>query len=128
MNQLALFEEPKRVRRLGGGPPSVQDAWERGFSAPVMNELVMRLNERPGEWLAWRDFADIRQRYNIGCCMGHVLFNLAHTGRALVKNIYFGAERPGDPFKPYLGFTSVYSSVEHGPSLEHQSKARHGQN
>lgn len=83
-----------------------------------MGELVMRLNERPGEWLAWRDFADIRERHDIGCCMGHVLFSLSQASRVLRKEIYFGAERPGDPFKPYLGFKNVYSSVEHGPAPE----------
>lgn len=123
MSQLALFEEPKPRYQLGGGPPSVQDTWERAFSEAVMGELVARLNERAGKWLEWRDFADIRERHDIGCCMGHVLFNLAHTGRALRKDIYFGAERPGDPLKPYMGFKSVYSTIEHGPAPEAKLKA-----
>ena len=97
-------------------PRSVEAAWERGFSESVKLELVMRLNERPGEWLRLHDFADIRERHKIGCCLGHVLYGLAHAGRALSKNVYYGAERPGDPFKPYLGFNTVYSSVEHGPA------------
>lgn len=71
-----------------------------------------------GQWLAWRDFADIRERHQIGFCLGHVLHALTTEGRALVKNIYFGAERPGDPFKPYLGYDSVYSSAEHGAAPE----------
>lgn len=131
MNQLGLFDEPKPTRNpnrpLKYGPPDVQDAWERGFSAPVMDELVARLNERVGQWLGWSDFADIRERHKIGCCMGHVLFNLAHNGRALVKNIYFGAERPGE-LQPYLGFESVYSTIEHGPAPEPLPKARYGKN
>lgn len=122
MSQLALFEAPPPARSRGGMPRSVEAAWERGFSEPVKLELIMRLNERPGEWLKSCDFADIRERHNIGCCIGHVLFSLAHAGRALTKNIYYGAERPGDPFKPYLGFNSVYSSIEHGPAPERKTR------
>lgn len=118
MSQLALFDEPKTATRLGGGPPDVQRRVQLAFSEAVKAELVTRLNEHAGQWLAWRDFADIRERHQIGFCMGHVLSALAREGRALVKNIYFGAERPGDPFKPYLGFTSVWSSVENGPAPE----------
>lgn len=124
MSQLALFEEAKPVVRLSGGPPDVQRRMQLAFSEPVKAQLVTRLNERIGQWLSWKDFADIRERHQIGFCMGHVLASLARDGRALVKDIYFGAERPGDPFKPYLGFTSVWSSVEHGPAPEQQPRRK----
>lgn len=116
MSQLALFEESVPVRPVGGAPPGVQRRTDLAFSEPVKTELVVRLNARPGQWLEWRDYADIRERHQIGHCLGHVLFSLYMEGRALRKEIYFGAERPGDPFKPYLGFKSVYSSIEHGPA------------
>jgi hypothetical protein len=103
------------VRRLGGRPRDVERRWNLAFSEPVKAELVACLNERIGEWLIWHDFDDIRERYKIGFCLGHVLGGLVRDGRAVEKKIYFGAERPGDPFKPYLGSTSVYSSVEQGP-------------
>jgi hypothetical protein len=115
VNQLALFTEPAPVRRSGGQPPDVERRWNLAFSEPVKAELVARLNECIGVWLRRSDFNDIRERYKIGFCLGHVLHGLVHDGRAVVQKIYFGAERPGDPFKPYLGFTSVYSSVEYGP-------------
>lgn len=111
--QLDLFAAPKKYR-LGGGPPSVQDAWERGFSPAVKDELVARLNERIGHWLEWRDYADIRERHKIGCCLGHILFSLAHEGRVIRKEVYFGATRPGLP-EPYLGFKSVHSTTLQGP-------------
>lgn len=116
MNQLPLFEQQAPARRLGGRPPGVERRWNAAFSEPVKAELVTRLNERIGESLSWHDFDDIRERHQIGFCMGHVLHGLVHDGRAIEKNIYFGAERPGDPFKSYLGYTSVYSSIEHGPT------------
>lgn len=116
MSQLALFEEPCELRPLSGRPPSVESRWQVAFSEPVKAQLVARLNEHPGRWLAWREFADIREQHQIGFCLGHVLAGLSRDGKALVNNIYFGSERPGDPFTPYLGFTSVYSSVEHGPA------------
>lgn len=116
MSQLALFEESAPVRRVSGQPPDVERRWNLAFSEPVKAELVARLNEHPGQWLDWSDFADIRGRHKIGFCLGHVLYGLATAGRALRKNIYYGAERPGDPFKPYLGFNTVYSSAEHGPA------------
>jgi hypothetical protein len=118
VSQLSLFEQPAPAPALwsGGAPPGVQRRAELAFSEPVKAELVARLNERPGEWLEWRDYADIRERHQIGFCLGHVMFRLSMEGRALRKEIYFGAERPSDPFKPYLGFKSVYSSVEHGPA------------
>jgi hypothetical protein len=118
VSQLVLFEDPAPVRRVGGAPPDVQRRWDLAFSEPVKAELVARLNERRGQWLAWSDYADIRERHQIGFCLGHVLGSLAREGRALVKQIYYGAQRPGDPLKPYLGFNSVYSSVEHGPAPE----------
>ena len=124
MTQLALFAEPVPSVRQGGGPPGVQLRLALAFSEPVKAELVARLNERIGQWLAWNDFADIRERHQIGFCMGHVLSSLEREGRALVKNIYFGAERPGDPFKPYLGYTSVWSSVEQGPAPEQPPRKR----
>lgn len=118
MSQMSLFEQPATApaRRVGGAPPGVQRRWDQALSEPVKAELVARLNERPGQWLEWRDFADIRERHQIGFCLGHVLHGLVHAGRAVDKKIYYGAERPGDPLKPYLGFNSVYSSVEHGPA------------
>lgn len=116
MNQLALFEQPVPVRRIGGQPPGVERRWNLAFSEPVKAELVVRVNERVGLWLSWSDFADIREKYKIGFCLGHVLHGLVRDGRAVEKKIYFGAERPGDPFKEYLGYTTVYSSAEHGPA------------
>jgi hypothetical protein len=124
VNQLPLFEQPAPVRRLGGQPPGVEHRWNLAFSEPVKAELVARLNERTGQWLTWHDFADIRERHQIGFCLGHVLHGLVHDGRAVERKIYFGAERPGDSFKPYLGFTSVWSSVEHGPAPELTTKTR----
>lgn len=118
--QLSLFEQQSPAtapaHRMGGGPPGVQRRFALAFSEPVRAELVARLNEHPGRWLTWCDFADIRERHQIGFCLGHVLHALTAEGRALSKNIYFGADRPGDPFKPYLGFEVVHSSAEHGPA------------
>jgi hypothetical protein len=125
VNQMQLFEQPADTRRLGGRPRDVERRWNLAFSEPVKAQLVARLNERVGEWLAWRDFADIREQHRIGFCMGHVLHGLVHDGRAIEKRIYFGAERPGDPFKPYLGYTTVYSSAEHGPAPQLQ-RGKHG--
>ena len=117
MSQLALFEEPSPAPvRWGGAPPGVRRRADLAFSEPVKAELVARLSEHPGRWLEWHDYADIRERHQIGFCLGHVLFRLFMEGRVLRKEIYYGAERSGDPFKPYLGFKSVYSSVEHGPA------------
>lgn len=116
MSQLGLFTEPVPARRIGGQPPDVERRWNLAFSEPVKAELVTRLDERIGAWVSWNGFADIRERHKIGFCMGHVLHSLVREGRAVEKNIYYGAERPGDPFKPYLGFNTVYSSAEHGPA------------
>jgi len=120
MSQMSLFEQPAtaRARHVGGAPPGVQRRTDLAFSEPVKDELVARLNEHPGRWLEWCDYANIRERHQIGHCLGHVLFSLFMEGRALRKEIYYGAERPGDPFKPYLGFNTVYSSVENGPAPE----------
>jgi hypothetical protein len=123
---MQLFEQPTDTRRLGGRPPGVERRWQIAFSDEVKAQLVARLNERVGEWLAWNDFADIREQHQIGFCLGHVLHGLVHHGRAIEKKIYFGAERPGDPFKPYLGFTTVYSSAEYGPAPEQETRKKHG--
>jgi hypothetical protein len=114
VSQLALFEAPSRT---GGMPHGVRDRQELAFSPKVKGELVARLNERPGQWLGWNDFADIRERYQIGFCMGHVLGSLVREDRALDMQVYFGAERPGMP-KPYLGFKTLWGSVLCGPAPE----------
>lgn len=119
MNQLALFEEP--ARRLGGGPPSVQAAHARAFSDLVLGEIEARLNERPGEWLEWRDFDDIRDRHDIGCCIGHAKYYLSHIGRAIRKNIYSGSEQLGPD---YRGFYTVYGSTLCGPAPEKKTRKK----
>lgn len=115
MNQLTLFADSKPTRRPRGGPPGVQDAWAHGFSAPIMDELVARLNARLGQWLGWNDFADIRDRHRIGCCMGHVLANLERAGRIAEKRVYYGTECPTLPGE-YRGYGHLWSSIEHGPA------------
>lgn len=125
MNQLQLFESPPPAlvldpdRPLKNGPPSVQAAWQRGFSEPVKAALVARLNERVGQWLNWHDFADIRERHNIGCCMGHLLFHLMVRGRIAHKRAFYGTESPNLPGE-YLGYGHLWGSIEHGPAPEHK--------
>jgi len=120
VSQLALFEAPSRPC---GMPACVRDRQELAFSPKVKGELVARLNERPGQWLDWSDFSDIRERYQIGFCMGHVLFSLVREGRALGKPVYFGAERPGLP-EPYLGFKTLWGSILCGPAPEQNMRKK----
>ena len=119
--QLTLFEQPAPARQLGGGPPSVQAAHARAFSDLVLGELEARLNERPGDWLEWRDFQDIKERHNIGCCIGHAKFHLAHSGRAIAKNVYYGSEHLGPD---YRGFNTVYGSTLYGPAPEKKTRKK----
>lgn len=121
--QLALFEESKPALRVGGGPPSVQAAYVRAFSEPVLAQLEARLNERPGEWLDCRDFIDIIERNRMRPYGGHALHYLSHLGRAIRKYVYYGAEWPGDP--NYQGFNTVYGSNLCGPALERNMRKPH---
>ena len=120
MNQLGLFES---ARPRYGMPAGVHARFELAFSEPVKAELVARLNERPGQWLGWSDFADIRECHQIGFCMGHVLGSLVREGRALDTQVYFGAERPGMP-DPYLGFKTLWGSVLCGPGPEQKTRKK----
>jgi hypothetical protein len=113
--QLGLFDEPP-APRVGGAPPSVRRRADLAFSEPVKLELIARLAERPGQWLRWDDFADIRDRHQIGFCMGHVLASLVREKRALEQVIYYGAKDTQIP-GAYQGFGTIWSTVEHGPSL-----------
>lgn len=118
MSQLSLFDQPAPTveRRPGGAPPGVKRRQDLAFSEPVKLELVARLNERPGQWLQWSDFADIRERHQIGFCLGHVLGSLVRAGRALEQVIYFGAKDSQIP-GAYQGFGTIWSTVAHGPAL-----------
>lgn len=112
MCQLALFQQPApAVRRVGGRPPDVERRWNLAFSEPIKLELVEVAAGRPGEWLDWSAFSGVRERHQIGFCMGHVLYALVREGRLLERTIYLGkgigAEQPGSP--AYQGFTNEWS-------------------
>ena len=97
--QLSLFPDPAPSTRPCGMPPGVHARWELAYSPKVKAELVAVATARPGEWLEWRDFREVMERYEIGFCMGHVLGHLARTGLLKHKDIPLGkgigAELPG---------------------------------
>jgi hypothetical protein len=122
--QLGLFDAPAPAAPRGGGMPAgVRARFELAFSEPVKLELVARLAERPGQWLRWADFDDIRERHQIGFCLGHVLSSLVRDRRALEQVIYYGAKDTQVP-GAYQGFGHIWSTVEHGPSLPWTRKPR----
>lgn len=109
---------PVLARSRGGRPRSVDEAWERAYSPACQRAMIRLVNSRIGQWLGWNDFRDIRDKYNISCCMGHALYALSRAGRIAAKDVYYGAERPGMK-EPYLGFNTIWGSIEHGPAVDH---------
>lgn len=116
--QLALFAEPAPKERRCGMPLGVQRRWELAFSEQVKRELVAVATARPGEWLEWGAFTAVRERYQIGFCMGHVLSSLVREGRLAERRVYFGkgidADRPGSP--NYCGYGSEWRAAAPSPS------------
>ncbi|MGK5080505.1 hypothetical protein [Janthinobacterium sp. HLX7-2] len=98
MTQLALFEVPRRDSR--------EITWELAFSRSVEVAVLAVFAARPDEWLDFRDFKKVIEKYKIGCCFGHVLSHISRAGKTVPKNIYFGSDHPGTP--NYLGFKTVY--------------------
>lgn len=118
MNQLPLFAAPVASRRVAH-----EDGCTRAMREPVQSELLARLDEHPGEWLDLCDFRDIQECHRIGFGMGHALAKLVREERAIKKNIYFGTESPCDPGE-YKGYTTVYSTLTHGPAPETTTTTR----
>lgn len=108
--QFDLFAVPPRHLPLGGMPRSVHDRWELAFSEPVKLELLAAAAATPGRWLGWNDFAEVREKHQIGCCMGHVLHSLVRDGHLGELICWYGAERPGLDTK-YLGFGSRWRAI-----------------
>lgn len=106
-SQLSLFPVPARSERPCGMPPGVFARWELAYSPKVKAELVAVATARPVEWLEWRDFREVMDKYKIGFCMGHVLGHLVREGRLEEKKVYLGkgigAEQPGSG--NYQGYT-----------------------
>lgn len=113
MSQLALFAEEEPVARRYGMPPDVARRWNLAFSEPVKLELLAAAAARPDEWLGWGAFDEVRERHQIGFCMGHVLGALVREGRLGERTVYIGkgigAERPGSP--NYQGYYNEWRAV-----------------
>ena len=113
MSQLALFAEEEPVARRYGMPPDVARRWNLAFSEPVKLELLAVAAGRPGEWLGWHAFTEVRERHQIGFCMGHVLGGLVREGRLESRQVYCGkgieADRPGSP--NYQGYHNEWRAI-----------------
>jgi hypothetical protein len=108
--QLDMFAPPAPERRIGGGPPDVQDRMALAFTEPVKLELLATAAAQPGRWLGWNDFAAVRDKHKIGFCMGHVLSSLVRDGRMREMICWHGAERPGLDTE-YRGFGSRWRAI-----------------
>jgi hypothetical protein len=100
--QLDLFPPPT--------PPRRDDPWDVGFSEPVKLELLAAAAAKPERWLGWSDFDQVREKYKIGCCMGHVLSSLVRDGRLRELRVWFGAEFPGQETE-YKGYGSRWRAL-----------------
>ena len=113
MSQLALFADPAPMVRVSGRPRGVERRWNLAFSEPVKLELLAVAAARPDEWLGWGAFDEVRERHQIGFCLGHVLGVLVREGRLAEHVVYTGkgidAERPGSP--NYQGFDTEWRAV-----------------
>lgn len=105
MTQLALFEAPQRDGRVV--------RWELAFSSGVEAAVMAAFQGRPNEWLRFRDFKKITEKYQISFCFGHVLGKLSRQGKITAKNIYYGSDHPGKP--GYIGYDTMYM-LEKGPA------------
>ena len=103
MTQLTLFAA--EVRR-----DSREIMWERAFSTDVDQAVMAIFAAKPAEWLEWKDFKSVINKYKISSCFGHVLYWISRHGKTIEKHIYFGADHPGLP--NYLGFKSAYMLAE----------------
>lgn len=106
MSQLTLFEPPAKPEIYDPGAA----IWKRAFTDEVKTALLAVMASCRGEWLEWRDFDQVREKYDIGSCMGHVLFHLSEYGAVERKEIFLGrgigAEQPGSP--NYRGYTNSW--------------------
>lgn len=113
MSQLALFTDPAPAARTSGRPPGVEQRWNLAFSEPVKLELLDVAAARPVEWLDWWAFTEVRERHQIGFCMGHVLGALVREGRLESRQVHMGkgigAERPGSP--NYQGYYNEWCAI-----------------
>lgn len=105
MTQLALFETPQRDGRVV--------RWELAFSSGVEAAVMAAFEGRPNEWLRFRDFKKITEKYQISFCFGHVLGKLSRQGKIIAKNIYYGSDHPGK--SGYIGYDTMYM-LEKGPA------------
>jgi hypothetical protein len=100
-----MFAPPAPTYSLGGGPPDVQRRFALAFTEEIKLELLAAAAAVPGRWLGWNDFAAVRDKHQIGFCMGYVLSSLVRDGRLLGMICWLGAERPGTDTE-YKGFSS----------------------
>jgi hypothetical protein len=109
LSQLDLFPTPQLPARRNRR----DELLELAFSPEVKDALADVARSRIGAWLGWDAFKAVRERYDIGFCMGHVLFALVREGRLLEKKIYLGkgleADRPGS--RDYQGYYCQWSAV-----------------
>jgi hypothetical protein len=110
VNQLGLFEQPapEPVRRTGGAPRSVAAKLERAQTEEVRQAYLLVLYARPDEWLDYRAFHDVRERYDLTSCWSRPLHHLVHRGLIEERNVHHGAERPGPG---YTGFHNEWRAI-----------------
>ena len=102
MNQLALFEVPKPVRRYSGRPAGVDAKWERSSTVEVRQAFLDVAIARPGEWIDGGVFyRTVAIPHDIGCCWGHAMGAMVRACMLEVKNHYYGSQFPGPDYKGY---------------------------
>ena len=125
MSQLALFAEQVTAVRTSGRPPGVERRWNLAFSEPAKLELLAVAAARPAEWLGWSAFDAVRERHQIGFCMGHVLGALVREGRLDERKVYcgkgIGAERPGSA--SYQGYYNEWRAI--APTNNNDKEPQH---
>lgn len=87
----------------------VERMWQIAFSAEVRAEVLAIFAARSGEWLDWKDFRSVIDKYKISSWFGHVLSRLVREEVILEQIRYFGSDRPGDG--NYMGFHRRWASL-----------------
>lgn len=87
----------------------VQRMWTVAFSDEVRAEVLAIIAARRGEWLDWRDFRPVIEKYKISSWFGHVLFRLVQENLILEQQRYYGSQHPWEG--NYLGFGCRYAAI-----------------
>lgn len=105
---------PSVARDRYGIPRGVAAMWARAQSQECKDAILDAAAAKPGVWLGWHDFREVRAKYQIGACMGHILSSLVRAGKLQERTVYLGkgigAEHPGSP--NYQGYRTEWRALE----------------